>query len=251
MHVFFLIGLTLSLSGCVDPAATYFAEIEKNGFIPFRHPMSGVGTGMIVRGNSTQLMPLAPPSKCFPYSTDSNPNDLRWESDADLANTHYSARVDFTAQLNTIVTAGTPSVTFKFDMTKIRKVDFDISGATAEMFDHISLQEYYLEGQSSACRNYLMQYPFVLNALVAKEMKFEFLDVFGGQIQLSVDNIEQIVDISADVKWHIENGYKLVITTPKYVGYHLGQLRPEDDGFIRLIATELDQKGGFLFVEYP
>lgn len=247
--VFFV--LALSVMGCVDPEAQYFTEIEKLGFIPFKHPMTGVGTGMIVRGTADELIPLAPPSKCFPYSTETEPNDLRWTSDAALPTTHYYARLDFNAKLNTIAQAGTPALSFKFQMEKIRSVDMEFKGATVEMFDHLSLEEFYQSGLSSRCAGHLDNYPFVLNALVASEMSFVFLDIFGGQIQIDVDNLDQIVDIGLDIKWRIENGYKLVITSPKYVGYHLGQFRPEDQGFIRLIATELDKEGRFLFIEYP
>lgn len=95
-----------------------------------------------------------------------------------------------------------------------------------------------------------MQYPFVLNALKAKEMSFIFFDSWGGRVQLTADNLKQIVDIGADITWKIENDFKLIITSPKYIGYHLAQLRPEDNGLVHLIATQLDPQGKFLFIEY-
>ncbi|MBI1860369.1 MAG: hypothetical protein HYR96_05570 [Deltaproteobacteria bacterium] len=238
------------LLGCNNPEQTYFNEIKKAGFIPFTHPMSGVGTGMIVRGTPDQLMPMAPPSRCFPYLSESMPNDLRWESDADLPSTHYTARVDFNASLNTIAAAGTPGLTFKFNMTNIHKVDFEANGVTAEMFDQMALQDHINSSLSQQCKDAVMQYPFVLNALKAKEMSFIFFDSWGGRVQLTADNLKQIVDIGADITWKIENDFKLIITSPKYIGYHLAQLRPEDNGLVHLIATQLDPQGKFLFIEY-
>ena len=247
---FCLVTALFCTGACVDPENRYFDEILKAGYIPFKHPMANVGTGMIVRGSFDELLPLAPPSKCFPYSSSEQPNDLRWYSDSDLPNTHFAARLDFNAKINTIAQAGTPSLNFKFQMQAIRSVDMDIQGATVEMFDHVSLQDYIHDGLSDSCREYLNRYPFILNALEVTQMTFVFLDLFNGEIQLSVDNIEQIVDFEAGVKWHIENGYKLVVNSSKFIGYHLAQLRPEDDGFIRLIATEIDQNGQFFFKEY-
>ncbi|MBI4404452.1 MAG: hypothetical protein HY537_09840 [Deltaproteobacteria bacterium] len=237
----FEIVACLLLFGCVEPQKTYFAAITKNNFIPFTFPMSGVGTGTLVRGRPDSLLMVAPPDRCFPYEIGGIPTELRWKSDASLAETHYSATLDFNANINTIAQAGFPSITFKFEMKKIRSVDFEVKSATVEMLDQVVLQDFYQTEMTPTCRTWVESYPFVMDGLEVTEMSFVFRDSFGGKIEIKPENISQIVDFSVDIKWHIENNYTLVVTTPKFIGYRLARLRPQDQGSIKLVATRTEE----------
>ena len=143
--------------------------------------------------------------------------------------------------MNTIATAGSPTFSFNLKADYVRTVDFKLVDAKIERIDQLAFQDYYLNGMSEACKKNVTSYPFVLDALKATEMRFTFYDASNGKIKIDVDNIEQIVDFAADVSWHIENGYDLVFTTPKYVGYHLAKLAVGDDGLVHIVSVKTKQ----------
>jgi len=240
--------LVFTLNGCLNPEQTYFAEIEKYNFVPFKTPMAGVGTGTLLRGTPDNLMMLAPPARCFPYQIGGLPTDLRWASDVTLPSTYRKVQLDFNAKLNSIIATGTPAINFNLNMTKVRKVEFEVREASIQMFDQIALRDFFRYGMTAECRDFVLQYPFVFEGLQVTNMSFTFLDVFGGRIGISTANIGDFASFDADVQWQIENGYKLIVTSPKFVGYRVVQLRPQDDGFIRYVSTK-SKNGAFVWEE--
>ncbi len=70
-------------------------------------------------------------------------------------------------------------------------------------------------------------------------MKFAFYDKTGGKIQITVDNIQQYLDLSAVGSWEIDQSSTLIINTPKYIGYQLGELREADNGLSLKRATKV------------
>ncbi len=234
--------ISILLVGCQDPATEYFSRIEKLGFIPFRIPLGKVGPGTILRGKPSQLLPMGLPTRCFPDVWNGEPTELRWESDTDLPQTHYSAHLKFDASLNLITSVGTSPFTFKFNMEHIKKVDFEAKGASVEMIDQIQLHRFYQKEMDVACQDYLINYPFIVNGLFVKEMSFTFYTENNGKIEIDTDKIDELIDFSVDIEWHIEKDYKLVITSPKYIGYHLAQLREQDGGLVNQMSTTVDKK---------
>lgn len=244
--LFVFLGITLV--GCEQPETVYFAQIAKFNFIPFKMPMAGVGTGTLLRGGPDNLMALAPSTRCFPRKIDGLSTDLRWESEVALPSTYNHFQLDFSAKLNSIIATGTPAITFNLDMSKVKKVDFEIKSASVEMFDQLALRDFYKYGMTTECQKLVLQYPFILDGLEVTSMSFTFLDSFGGKIALSAANIGDFATINVGINWQIENGYKLIITTPKFVGYHLVQLRPQDDGFVHSISSKI-KDGAFIWQE--
>jgi hypothetical protein len=68
------------LFGCKSPDKVYFKEIEKLGVIPFKAPVTSIGTGTMLRGTPNYVTPIAPPDACFPDEFNGQPTNLRWTS---------------------------------------------------------------------------------------------------------------------------------------------------------------------------
>ena len=56
---------------------------------------------------------------------------------------------------------------------------------------------------------------------------------------MTLEGIEEFIDVDFDVDWRIENKYSLVISTPKYIGYQLGRIRRKDEGFVFKRSTKI------------
>ncbi len=52
--------------------------------------------------------------------------------------------------------------------------------------------------------------------------------------------LNQYIRILPNVNYEIVEGYKVVITTPKYIGYQLGRLRQEDQGQVLYRAMQAE-----------
>lgn len=227
------------LSGCKSPEKVYFKEIEKLGVIPFKAPVTSIGTGTPLRGGPTYVTPIATPQTCFPDESNGQPTNLRWTSGVAIPASYRHMRFDFNMKLNSLIATGTPGIQFNMSMTKVQKVELDIREAEFEMVDQMALKEFYQTGMSQDCKEMLNRYPFILEALRVTSMSFVFYDSFGGKMTLTSANIGDFALLGADVQWYIEQGYKLVVVSPKYIGYRLAQLRPEDEGFVRVTSSKV------------
>ncbi len=246
----FLLVLVLvtGLVGCKKPEEAYFAEIARFHFIPFRMPVARIETGTLLRGGPDDLMPVAPAEHCFPHRQDGRAAPLRWHSEVTIPNVLKSMVLDFNAKLNSVVATGTPFINFNLALNKAKKVALEVKGAQIEMFDQLALRDYYKFGMSEKCRELVLRYPFVLEALQVTSMSFTFLDASGGKIAITSSNLGDFAAINVDVQWKIENGYQLVVTGPKYVGYRLVQLRAEDGGYATLVSTKT-KSGAYVWKE--
>lgn len=240
--------LLLTLMGCKDPAQVYFEQIAKLDFVPFQLPIAGVKTGTLFRGPANTPAMVAPGGRCFPDFVDGKPTHLRTTNDVTVPSTYQNVKVDFNAKLNSIVATGTPAFVFNVSMSKARKVELEIDSARIERLEPLELRDYYRHGMKGDCRELVLKYPFVMNELEVTRMSFVFLDTFGGKIAISSANVGDFVTFDVNVQWHIENGYKLVVTSPKVIGYQLARLLPEDDGFVHELATKI-QKGEYVWRE--
>jgi|LakMenEpi03Aug12_release.lakeMendotaPanAssembly.Ray.scaffolds.fasta_scaffold63443_3 hypothetical protein len=227
------------LFGCKSPDKVYFKEIEKLGVIPFKAPVTSIGTGTMLRGTPNYVTPIAPPDACFPDEFNGQPTNLRWTSGVAIPASYRHMRFDFNMKLNSLIATGTPGIQFNMNMTKVQKVELDIREAEFEMVDQIALKDFFQNGMSQDCKDILNKYPFILEALRVTAMSFVFYDSFGGKMNLTSANIGDFAILGADVQWYIEQGYKLVVVSPKYVGYRLAQLRPEDEGFVKLTSSKV------------
>ena len=236
------------LSGCKNPETFYFKEVQNWGFIPFKNPINQLGVGTIFRGKPSKLTPIAPSIRCFPESIQGVPTEIRWVTELDLPHTYRNMQIDFNVKLNSLMAMGTPGIQFNLSMNKVNKVDLSVKGAQIERFDHLALQDFYQQAMTEECRIFVLKYPFTYEALKITSMSFVFLDQFGGKISLNATNISDFANIGADVIWNIENGYELVVTSPKYIGYRLVKLRETDDGWINLVSSSL-KRDAFVWEE--
>lgn len=240
--------ILLSLVGCKTSQKIYFKEIERLGFIPFTMPVSNISTGTVIREEPSFISPVVPPSRCFPNEFNGQPTHLRWVSGVTVPSVYRNLFFTFDGSLNSLVATGTPGFQFNLSSTKVRTVKLEIREAQIEMLDQIAIQETYKNVMSNECREIVTAYPFILEALQVTSMSFEFFDAFGGKIQVDSAHIAEFALFDADIQWYIEQGYKLVITSPKFIAYRLAQLRPEDDGFVRLVSSQV-KKGEYIWFE--
>jgi len=227
------------LSGCKTPQKAYFQEIYKLGVIPFSNPVSALATGTPLMGKPGNVIPMAPPTRCFPDIFNGKPTNLRWASDIIIPPTYKKMTFTFDANFNSLMAVGTPGVQFNLTGSQVQDVELEIREAQIEMIDTISLKEFYANGMSDSCKQTLLSYPFIMEALRVNAMSFSFFDSFGGKFNLTSANIGEFAIFGGDVQWYIEQGTKLVVLTPKYIGYKLAQLRGEDEGSVNLTSSEI------------
>jgi hypothetical protein len=94
----------------------------------------------------------------------------------------------------------------------------------------IDVTDWYQNGMSNTCKQYLNDVGFIIQGLKADTLKISFKKKSGLNINIDADNISQFIGISAGVQWEIVDNTTIIITTPKYVGYQLGRLRLTDEG---------------------
>jgi len=243
-----LIGLIflLAMPGCKTPQKAYFQTIQNLGVIPFRNPVSSLATGTPLRGQPGNVMAIANPTRCFPDVLKGKPTKLRWASDIIIPPTYKKMMFTFDANFNSLMAVGTPGVQFNLSGTKVQNVELEIQEAQIEMIDQLALKDFYASGMSDSCKEMLVNYPFILEALRVNKMSFSFFDAFGGKFSLTSANIGEFALFGGNVQWYIEQGSKLVVVTPKYIGYKLAQLRCEDEGFVNVTSSEV-KKGEYVW----
>lgn len=148
-----------------------------------------------------------------------------------------------------IAANGTPLFKLKGDFHMVKSLDVRIEGAPIEYLDELTFGDWVNSSMSKACKDYLIKGgSFVRQALRVDKMSFQFKNAAGGQIAIDVDNIKDIIDLEAHVKWEISNNYTLTITSPKYIGYHLARVSPTDPTSIAWVASGLTRDGQFNFL---
>jgi len=107
----------------------------------------------------------------------------------------------------------------------------EMRGVHVEVMDQIHLVEFYQRYMADICKDYLEIVGFIIQAIKVDELLFTFYRKNNTVINIDMDKINQYLDISLDLEVEIEEGTRLVIKTPKYIGYQLGSLRKADNGF--------------------
>lgn len=233
----------LLIIGACSPRSELDKVIKQKHFIPFELPMPSTRVGTLLHGNNNELYLVAPPERCFPdLAPDHN---LRWIQATDLPNEDRKISFDFNINVNPVFTSGNAVVTFKGAATFVKNVQVEFQGASVEFLDETNFQNYYANSMSGECKRLLSQYPFLGQTLRIEGMSFTFKDQAGANIDLTA-NLSQIVDISAGVKWNIENNYTLVISTPKYIGYRMARLSDPNSAHLEYAST-VDPDGNWIF----
>lgn len=236
--------LILSLAGCKDPRSVLDKAIQSKNFIPYQLPMPSTRVGTILRGNDKEMYLVARPERCFPDFPDER--SLRWTQPTDLPKEYKQVKFEFNSSANAILKAGSAGITFKSSATFVKTVELEFNGASVEFLDEWNFRDYYANGMPGECKRVLGQHPFIGQGLRIESMKFVFKDAADGKIDLNA-KINEIVDFSAGMSWHIENSYTLVIDTPKYIGYRMAKIEEGEGAFDIQYATTTEKNGAWIF----
>jgi hypothetical protein len=232
LPLFLLGGALVALTGC-NPLDALNSEIINSGHIPFANPLAHSNTGTLVGGRPSRLQLVAPPETCFPSAVNGVPTQLRFRDDTVLPNQSKLVSVGFDANVKVLsgLSSANGTLNAGVNFSHVEQMELSFDGVHIEYMDSVRVTQFYQTQMPAICKDYLDQVGFIIQALQADKMTFKFFSKDGGALNLSVDNIKSIIDVSVDLKWEIDNNVSLVITTPKYLGYQLGKLQRKDNGF--------------------
>jgi hypothetical protein len=231
-----------------QPKETIEKVIMDKHFIPFTMPMPSSRVGTMIRGNKDEIFLVARPEKCFPDIEDPNLS-LRWTQGTDLPSQFQRTEVNWGMQINDILNTGNATINLKANGYNIKTVQIEFQGASIEFLEEANFFSFYEDKMSDECRKLVKKYTFISQALRIEAMSFIFKDDRGGNIDISTGALEQIVNITAGVRWRLTNNYTLKIDTPKYIGYRVGKLFSEGNDLGIIHASRVDDKGEWIFGE--
>lgn len=232
--VAFTLFSILSMVGCEkaetdDPISALNGLVKEYGFIGYENPLDESGTGTMLAGRPAALSYVASANECFPEEV------LQRNTDTQNFNRRYTYKfqgnLGFTVFGSSLFSAG-------LGLNRTHIVNVEINGVTIEYLSSIQITDWYREGMSPTCQEYLDDVGFVIQALKTDSMKISITEVDGASINITEDNITQFIDIEAGVDFAITDQHTIEITTPKYIGYQLGRLRMEDEGRTLYRAVE-------------
>lgn len=231
--------LSLGLTGCEkpitdDPVSALNGLVREYGFIGYENPLDDSRTGTMLAGRPTALAYIAPAESCF--TDDVLPRSYDRQNFNRTYNYQFQGNLGFTVFGSALFSAG-------LGLNKTHTVNVELNGITIEYMSAIDITDWYRDGMSSTCKEYLDDVGFVTQALIADSMKISIQKVGGTNIGLSADNISDFVQFEAGVDYQIVDSYTVEISTPKYIGYQLGRVRLEDEGRVlyRAMVAEDDQ----------
>lgn len=227
------IAFLLSITACKrDPMDHLYGEIKKAGYIAFKTPLEKSGTGTMIGGKPDRLSLIAHPETCFPKNIEGIPTELRRYDKTTLP--YRKKRISVSGnskfKLAEFFSVGNPVISAGASFSHVHTMSVDMKGIHVEYIDSIALKKFYKNQMSDICKDFLDRVGFVIQAIKVDELEFRFYRKNGAAIEIKLDNIEQVVDIEAGIKFSIENEVGLKIKTPKYIGYQLGRLLRSDDG---------------------
>lgn len=215
-----------------NPLGFLKREIRKSGYILYRNPLSSAGTGTLVGGSPNSVSIIADPQTCFPDQIDGKETLIRRVEDTNLGSISQTTQFEGRVGVDLIKFMNNGNSMFKIGVggESIQSIELSFEDAKIEYIDTILLMDFYRNHMNEACKKILDKVGFVIQALRVNKMRYAFKNKTGGYLKLTMDGISEYLDINADVKYHIEQDYQLVIDTPKYIGYQLGRLREKDQG---------------------
>ncbi len=239
-----LLFLGLVLSGCGDPTEEFEKVITGQGYIPYKAPLAEAGVGSIVKGDPANMRLAARPQRCFPDNVGRHSTGLRWQQATALPNRYRNVTAGINMDLSPLTRFANPVLAL-FNFGRVKNVEISFERASVEYLDEIAFEIFY-QGMSDLCREYLSDFPFIVQALKVDKMNFTFRDNWGAQMELTPGLLGQLVSIEAGVNWRVERGMTLVIESPKYIGFQVAQLH-DDSGRLQFYSNRLDRRGQFVF----
>lgn len=231
--------ILLSFTSCEkpitdDPISALNGLVKEYGFIGYKNPLEESKSGTMLGGRPTALAYVAPSEACF--SEDALPRHFDTQHFNKTYNYAFQGNLGFTVFGTSLFSAG-------LGLDKSHTVNIELNGITIEYMSSIGITDWYKEGMSETCKEYLDDVGFVIQALLTDSMKISIQKSNGTNLNISADNISDIISIDAGVDYQILDGYTIEIKTPKYIGYQLGRLRLEDEGrtLYRAMVAEEDQ----------
>lgn len=217
-----------------DPVSSLNALVKEYGYIGHHNPLDSASSGTMIAGRPNAMAFVAQAEECFPADEVS-----RYEDISNFSKTHsyvFKGGFGFLANANFLFSAG-------LGLQSDYLVNVEMTNMTIEYMSSIDISRWYQEGMDSICMDYLDDVGFVIQALKTEKMTISIEKANGTSIGLDMDNIGEYFDFGIDVEWAIRDGYRVEITTPKYIGYQLGRLRMEDDGrtLYRAMTANNDQ----------
>lgn len=213
--------LTIGCNPQEDPVSPFNQMVKDYGYIGYQNSLENTDTGTLLGGRPTALAFVAHSSDCFPKDVIARHTDLSEFSKK--YSYQYKGNFGFLMEGNPIVSAG-------MGFTKDYTVEIEITNMSMEYMSSIDVTDWYLNGMSDTCKNYLDDIGFVIQTLSTDNMKIKIKNSHGFDIGLNSDNLGQYFSFQAGVAYQIIDDYTVEITTPKYIGYQLGRLRLTDEG---------------------
>ncbi|MBF0360385.1 MAG: hypothetical protein HQK49_05200 [Oligoflexia bacterium] len=246
LSTLFLLTL-VTLFGC-NPLTELYKEIKQYGYIAYPTPLQYAGPGTMIGGSPKALNLIAAPETCFPDSINGVPTNLRKTDLTTLPRKSYKFSVggNLKFKLLNFLNTGNPVLNASVGFGIVKTMELVMSGVSIEYLDSIKISEYYPK-MSDICKQYLNYVGFIIQAIRVEKLSFQFRTATNALLQLSVENIKDIVDIGAGVEFSIDNSVTLNITTPKYIGYQLGELRQKNNGLVLYRANKI-RFNKFVFV---
>ena len=231
--------LLLAITGCEkpitdDPISALNGLVKEYGFIGYKNPLEESRTGTMLAGRPNALAYIAPADACF--NDDVLPRSMDRQHFNRVYNYQFQGNLGFTIFGAALFSAG-------LGLDKTHTVHVELNGITIEYLSAIDITDWYKDGMSATCKEYLNDVGFVTQALIADSMKISIQKASGTNIGINADNISDFIQIEAGVDYQITDSYTVEIKTPKYIGYQLGRLRLEDRGRVlyRAMTAENDQ----------
>lgn len=218
--------LLISATGCEepitdDPISALNGLVQEYGFIGYENPLERSGTGVMLAGRPNALAYVAPANDCFPEDALTREYDTQ----------HFNRTYNYTFQGNLGFTVfGSSLFSAGLGLDRSHTVNVELNGITIEYLSNIQVTDWYKEGMSDTCRDYLEDVGFVVQALITDSMKISITKIGGTNVGLTEDNIVDFIDFNAGVDYQIIDAYTVEVSTPKYIGYQLGRIRMEDEG---------------------
>ncbi|MDC1173936.1 hypothetical protein OAT67_00960 [Bacteriovoracaceae bacterium] len=236
-----------------DPVSELNSLVKEYGFIGFQNAMSrpeiGTHTGTLIGGKPTGLAYVSNTQTCFP-----NGDDLRRYTD--VANINKKYNYSYKGNFG-FLTLGIPFLSAGLNLNKSITVDIELDGLVIEYMDSIDVTDWYREGMSSTCREYLEDVGFFIQTIHTSSMKISLKRLGGTNIGLSSDNVGDYFQFETGVNWEVVDESTIEISTPHTLGYQIALMRPEDSGkaLYRAMSTSNNEfvfeKIGFSDVNFP
>ncbi len=238
--ILFFISLIL-LNGC-DPMSSFKKVIIDSGHIPYANPLAHARTGTITGGSPTRMSFISAPETCFP-STDSVGGDtaLRFIDQTAAPIRRHESYFEGSAivDIKSYLEAANPAARLNINIKNTKKVHLSLQDMELEYLDAINSEIFYQEEMREICHEYLNHYGVISQVLRAGSIEFRFYKDNNIQVDFSVDNIEDFIDLEGSLNWRVINNTTLLIENPMNIGYQLSKMPQSSNGRVTERASKV------------